>query len=87
MTAVSVWRLFAFMADDEAGRFDERRRISEWQIQDVVRWCTARGYDSIYLSRDPVDKVGFEKRPPVPVRHHMHLVEGSKGEQPGDAAA
>lgn len=88
MSDTSVWSVFAYMTGDAEGVNDEHRRISEWQIQDVVRWCVHRGYDNVYLSRDPVAKTRFQKRSvPPQVRHHgIRVVEGSNSE-PGGAAA
>ena len=86
MSDVPVWRLFAYMDDDEDGERDETRTVTDWQLEDVLRWCRFRGYDHVYLRRIPAESVRFQRGAPVPVRHHMHVVEGSKGEQPGDAA-
>lgn len=86
MSEVSMWTLFAYMSQDGEGAADERRRIAEWQTYDVLRWALARGYDNIYFSRDPVEKTRFEKAEKVPVRHHMHVVEGSSGSPGGEAA-
>lgn len=81
-----MWSLFAYMDDDEAGATDERRRLAEWQLQDALRWCVTRGYDHVYLRRDPVEKSHFRRGGSVPVSHHMHLVEEPRGEFSGDAA-
>lgn len=86
MSDVSMWRLLAFMGGDPDGEQDESRTVAEWQLPDVLRWCTSRGYDNIYLCRSPGEKTRFERAEPVPVRHHMHIVEGSRRE-PGDEAA
>ena len=82
MSAVSVWTLFAFMSDDGEGKQDERRRIAQWQIEDSVRWAMARGYDNIYLSRDPVETTHFERKSPVLRLHYSE----ERDAQPGDAA-
>lgn len=78
-----MWSFFAFMNDD--GEQDETRRLADWQVEGAVRWASARGYDNIYLYRDQSETVRFERAAPTPVRHHMHLVEGSS--EPGDEAA
>lgn len=86
MSDVSTWRLFAYMDDDEDGSEDESRNLADWQLQELLRWCATRGYDHIYFRRVPDETTRFSRGSPVPVRHHMHLVEGSESEQPGDAA-
>lgn len=62
MTAVSVWRLFAYMDDDEDGALDESRRLADWQVEDVIRWCVVRGFDHVYLRRVPGETGRFEAR-------------------------
>ena len=71
MSGVSTWRLFAFFDNDE-GDSDETRVLAEWQIQDALRWCVTRGYDSIYLRRIEQEST-FEKADPVVewVTHYM----------------
>lgn len=86
MSDVAVWSVFAYMTGDTEGRMDEHRRPAQWQLHHVVDWCVDRGYDNIYISRDPVATARFDRGAPVPVSHKMHLVEGSGDEQPGDAA-
>ena len=86
MSDVSSWRLFAYMDDDESGERDESRRLAEWQIQDALRWAVTRGFDNIYLSRDSTKTARWSRGIPVPVRQHMHLVEGSSRGQGDDAA-
>ena len=90
MSDVPVWRLFAYMDDDEDGEQDESRRLADWQVQDVVRWCTTRGFDHIYLCRVPGETRRFQRAPtPTGVTHRMRLVEGSHGleREDGDSAA
>jgi hypothetical protein len=85
MSDVPVWCLFAFMDGDEEGRNDERRVVADWQVQDVVRWCTTRGYDHIYLSRDPMGRRCFEKQPtPDGVKHHSNIVPLQPRSSSGD---
>jgi len=86
VTEVPLWRLFAFMDDDEDGEQDESRTVSDWQVPDVLRWCVTRGYDHIYFRRVAGETVLFERAAPAPVRSHLQLVEGSSRE-PGDEAA
>lgn len=87
MSDVPTWTLFAYMTGDAEGAQDERRLVAPWQLKSVLDWCVHRGYDHIYFSRDPVETTRFEKAAPAPVKHHgIHLVEGSRGEQTGDAA-
>jgi hypothetical protein len=70
MSDVSVWRFFAYMDGDEDHRNDERRTISDWQVLDVIRWATTRGYDHIYLSRAGTSR--FEKAPSSGVVHQLY---------------
>lgn len=73
MTSVSLWRLFAYMDDDDS--CDERRVLADWQIGDVVRWCMTRGYDHIYLSRDPSETTRWERiADPEEIRHTSNIV-------------
>ena len=81
---VPTWHLYAYMNGDTEGVQDETRNLADWQLSDALRWCTSRGYDHIYLYRDESETVRFHKAPPVPVVHHMHLVE--EGHESGDAA-
>ena len=62
MSAVPVWRLFAYMNDND-GDTDEHRVVPEWRLEDTLRWCVTRGYDHIYLCRDS-DTAVFERKPP-----------------------
>lgn len=74
MSSVSTWRLFAFMDDDPDGLQDESRLLADWQVEDALRWCRTRGFDHIYLARDPQARAQFARADPVPgVTHHAHL--------------
>ena len=70
MAEVSTWSLFAYM-DGDAGHNDEHRLLTEWQLQDALRWCVTRGFDNIYLARleEPAQ---FVKADPVPGITHHH---------------
>lgn len=59
MTSVSEWHLFAYMNDDE-GEKDVNRVLAEWQLHDMLRWATTRGYDNILLTRSS-EKTDFRK--------------------------
>ncbi len=68
MSDVPLWNLFAYFNDDEDGAHDESRVVAEWQIDDVVRWCRHRGYDTILLSRTNASRK-FAKHRSQGVRH------------------
>ena len=63
-----MWRLFAYMDDDETGERDESRLLADWQVEDVLRWCRFRGYDHIYLTRTTTT-ARFQPAPVEDVRH------------------
>lgn len=75
MSVVRVWRLFAYMIDDESGDSDHRRALADWQIEDEVRRCVSRGFDMIILDRDPSATAQWPTRP-----------GGADGNQEGTAA-
>ena len=87
MSDVSVWHVFAYMNDDEEGCQDEQRRPLEWQLPHVLDWCVSRGFDHIYFSRDPDQKVAFKRGAKVPTRPVFHIVEGVGDRESGDEAA
>ena len=74
VSEVSTWRLFAFM-DGDTGRLDESRILAEWQLQDALRWCAARGFDHVYFSRTP-DRTRFSRAPaPEGIDHSYATLE------------
>lgn len=86
MSGVPVWTFFAYMTGDAEGKQDQHRRVAPWQIHSVLDWYMDRGYDHIYLSRDPVETTEFKKAEPTRSRHRMHVVEAAD-HVPGDEAA
>lgn len=76
MSDVPVWHLYAYMTGDELGEQDEIRRVTDWQLEDALRWCRFRGFDHIYLYRDEQETARFQRTAPTGVRHHMRLVDG-----------
>lgn len=86
MSDVPVWRLFAYMSNDPDGTRDHKRNLADWQVEDVLRWCRFRGYDTIILDRDPVETTSFAPVSSAPVVHISHFAGGSDDEQGGAAA-
>lgn len=66
MSDVAVWHGFAYMTGDEHGELDTKKRLADWQLEDWLRHVTTRGFDNIYLSRDPVNTTRFAPGPPPP---------------------
>lgn len=70
MAEAPVWTLFAYFNDDDTGARDEHRKVAEWRVDDVVRWCRHRGYDTILLTRTE-ETEPFTVRPRPLLEHHF----------------
>lgn len=75
VTGVPVWRGYAYKAGGpDDGSQDEQRDLADWQLEDFLRFCRVRGFDSVYLYRtgDTVEYVVPPRAVGRGARHFWH---------------